>query len=104
MSGVLRGFSAGLSRISGATHLMYASGETPARLRERSDDAGGLVRLAEHINIKNQGVKSRPLAGLIEKIAHFQIETNSCHPFKQYYFRMSTNYRVLVPTFASKPP
>jgi hypothetical protein len=39
---------------------MYASAETP-------------VRLVEHINLKNQDVKSRHLAGLIEKTAHFQI-------------------------------
>jgi hypothetical protein len=31
------------------------------------------VRLDEHINVKNQGVKSRRMAGLIEKIAHFRI-------------------------------
>jgi hypothetical protein len=31
------------------------------------------VRLVEHINVINQDVKSRRLAGLIEKIAHFQI-------------------------------
>ncbi|GAG00340.1 unnamed protein product, partial [marine sediment metagenome] len=32
-----------------------------------------LVRLDEHIDEKNQDVKSRRMAGLIEKIAHFQI-------------------------------
>jgi hypothetical protein len=31
---------------------MYASAETPARHRERSGEAGGLVRLVEHINLK----------------------------------------------------
>jgi len=39
---------------------MYASAET-------------LVRLVEHLNVKNKDVKSRHLAGLIEKTAHFQI-------------------------------
>jgi hypothetical protein len=29
------------------------------------------VRIVEHINVKNQGVKSRRLAGLSEKISHF---------------------------------
>jgi hypothetical protein len=52
---------------------MYASAETPARHRECSGEAGGLVRLDEHIDEKNQDVKSRRMAGLIEKIAHFQI-------------------------------
>jgi hypothetical protein len=52
---------------------MYASAETPARHRECSGEAGGLVRLDEHIDEKNQDVKSRRLAGLIEKTAHFQI-------------------------------
>jgi hypothetical protein len=33
-----------------------------------------LVRLAEHINERNQDVKSRRLAGLNEKIAHFQLK------------------------------
>ena len=28
------------------------------------------MRLVEHINVKNQDVKSRRLAGLIEKIPH----------------------------------
>jgi hypothetical protein len=31
------------------------------------------VRIDEHIDVKNQDVKSRRMAGLIEKIAHFQI-------------------------------
>jgi hypothetical protein len=31
------------------------------------------VQLVEHINVKNQDVKSRHVAGLNEKIAHFQI-------------------------------
>jgi hypothetical protein len=30
------------------------------------------VRIVEHINIKNQGVKSRRVAGLIKKISHFR--------------------------------
>jgi hypothetical protein len=66
LGGVLRGFSA-------ATYNKYVSPQTPARHRERSGEAGGLVRLVEHINAKNQDVKSRRMAGLIEKIAHFQI-------------------------------
>jgi len=39
---------------------MYASAET-------------LVRIVELINLKDQDVKSRHLAGLVEKIAHFKI-------------------------------
>jgi len=46
--------------------------KTPARQRERSGEAGGLVRLVEHINSKNQDVKSRRVAGPIEKIPHFR--------------------------------
>jgi hypothetical protein len=39
---------------------MYASAET-------------LVRFAEHLDLFESDAKSRRLAGLIEKIAHFQI-------------------------------
>ncbi len=73
MSCVLRGFSAGLSRYSGATYAMYASTET-------------LVRLVEHINLKNQDVKSRHLAGLIKKTAHFQIGNQLVLSFKTISF------------------
>jgi hypothetical protein len=45
MSGVLRGFP------SAAYHL-YASMKTPARQRERSGEAGGLVRLP----LKSSGI------------------------------------------------
>jgi hypothetical protein len=31
------------------------------------------VRLVEHTNVNKKDVKSRQVAGLIEKIAHFQI-------------------------------
>jgi hypothetical protein len=60
---VLRGFSA-------ATYNKYVSPQTPARHRERSGEAGGLVRLVEHINAKNQDVKSRRVAGSNEKNPH----------------------------------
>jgi len=38
-----------------------------------SASAETLVRIVERINLKDQDVKSRHRAGLIEKIAHFQI-------------------------------
>ena len=53
ISCVLRGFPP-------STYYKYASAQI-------------LVRLDEHIDVKNQDVKSRRMAGLIEKIAHFQI-------------------------------
>jgi hypothetical protein len=63
LCGVLRGFSA-------ATYTKYVSRQTPARHRERSGEAGGLVRLDEHIDVKNQDVKSRRMAGPNEKNPH----------------------------------
>jgi hypothetical protein len=63
LCGVLRGFSP-------ATYNKYVSPQTPARHRERSGEAGGLVRLVEHINAKNQDVKSRRVAGSNEKNPH----------------------------------
>jgi hypothetical protein len=82
LCGVLRGFSA-------ATYNKYVSPQTPARHRERSGEAGGLVRLVEllnfhknrceiphivawveHINSKNQDVKSRRAALPNEKNPH----------------------------------
>jgi hypothetical protein len=44
LCGVLRGFSA-------ATYNKYVSPQTPARHRERSGEAGGLVRLVELLNL-----------------------------------------------------
>ena len=43
-----------------------------------------LVRLVEHSSVKNQGVKSRSVAGLIEKIAHFRFDLRSCYFFIQF--------------------
>jgi hypothetical protein len=53
----------------------------PARHRERSGEAGGLVRIVERLNANNQDVKSRRMAGLIEiRLWRTKLETNSC-PF-----------------------
>jgi hypothetical protein len=54
--------------------LLGAPEKTPIHHRKRSGEAGRVVRLVEHINTKNQDVKSRRMAGLIEKIAHLEIE------------------------------
>jgi hypothetical protein len=52
---------------------MYTSAETP-------------VRMVERINLKDQGLKSRHLAGLIGKIAHFQIGLEFVPSFEKISF------------------
>jgi hypothetical protein len=44
------------------------------------------VRLVEHINAKNQDVKSRQVAGLIEKIPHLWATTIIFLCFNNYKF------------------
>jgi hypothetical protein len=66
MSCVLRG-------LTSSTYISTPRRKPLPAIASRSGEAGGLVRLVEHINEKNQDVKSRRLALLIEKIVHFQI-------------------------------
>jgi hypothetical protein len=63
MSCVLRG-------LTSSTYISTPRRKPLPAIASRSGEAGGLVRLVEHIN---EDVKSRSLEGFIEKIAHFQI-------------------------------
>ena len=52
-----------------------------------------LVRLDEHIKVKNQDVKSRRMAERIEKTANFQIENQLVPSFETINFWMGTNWK-----------
>ncbi len=64
LCGVLRGFSA-------ATYNKYVSPQTPARHRERSGEAGGLVRLVELLNFHKNRCEIPPCGGAQRKKSSF---------------------------------
>ncbi len=60
MSSVLRG-------LTFSTYDQYASSQTPARHRERSGEAGGLVRFAELLNFHKNRCEIPPQGGAHRK-------------------------------------